>query len=348
MGASTLRIESIRASQPATPEAPRDWRTSLGQILVTIETDDGLTGYGVGGGGQASVHVTESVIGPALTGQDATDVEGLWDAMYSLTLAYGRKGLAIMAISGVDLALWDLRAKRAGLPLAYILSDEVQSTVPAYRTGKSPEKWISEGTEGYTALKLNLGMGANEDLQDVVDRVRRVREALGPDVAIMGDAFMSLDLESALRIADGLVDVGLGWFEEPLPADDFEGYARLRDECSIPIAGGEHEYTAKAFETLMADRLHAIVQPDVCWCGGLTELVKIYRLGEQYGIRVCPHRGSEIWSLHAICALDPDPLAESGREWMTWVKDQPQIVEGEISLGPGVGFGVRIDSDGNG
>ncbi len=315
-------------------------------MLVTVETDDGLIGYGVGGGGQASVHVIETVIGPALTGQDSTDVEGLWDAMYSLTLAYGRKGLAIMAISGVDLALWDVRAKRAGLPLAYVLSDEVQSTVPAYRTGKSPDKWISEGTEGFTALKLNLGIAANEDVHDVVDRVLRVREALGPDVEIMGDAFMSLDVERTLRIADGLADVDLGWFEEPLPADDFEGYARLRDECAIPIAGGEHEYTAKAFETLMADRLHAIVQPDVCWCGGLTELVKIYRLGGQYGVRVCPHRGSEIWSLHAICALDADPLAESGREWMTWVEEQPKIVDGRISLGQGVGFGVRIELDG--
>ena len=188
-------------------------------------------------------------------------------------------------------------------------------------------------------------MSASESVGDVVERVRRVREALGPDVQLMGDAFMSLTVETTLRIADGLRGVDLGWFEEPLPADDLAGYARLRDECPIPIAGGEHEYTAKAFETLMADRLHAIVQPDVCWCGGLTELVKIYRLGEQYGTRVCPHRGSEAWSLHAICALDPDPLAESGREWMTWVEDQPKIVDGEISLGQGVGFGVRIEPD---
>lgn len=312
-------------------------------MLVIVETDDGLVGHGVGGGGHAAIHVIETVLGPALTGQDATDVEGLWDAMYSLTLAYGRKGLAIMAISGIDLALWDLRAKRANLPLANVLGDDVRPSVPAYRTGRSPEAWINEGTQGFTALKLNLGMSANEDVGDVVNRVRRVREALGPDVQMMGDAFMTLDVESTLKIADGLVGVDLGWFEEPLPADDLAGYARLRDECPIPIAGGEHEYTAQAFEDLMVDRLHAIVQPDVCWCGGLTELVKIYRLGERYGIRVCPHRGSEIWSLHAICALDPDPLAESGREWMTWVRDQPKIVDGQVSLGEGIGFGIRIE-----
>ena len=219
-------------------------------MLVTVETDEGLTGYGVGGGGQASIHVIETVIGPALTGQDPSHVEGLWDAMYSMTLAYGRKGIAIMAISGVDLALWDLRAKRAGRPLAYVLADDVRSTVPAYRTGRSPEAWINGGTDGFTALKLSLAMSSAESVGDVVDRVRRVRAALGPDVQMMGDAFMSLDVETALRIADGLRDIDLGWFEEPLPADDFEGYVRLRDECPIPIAGGEHEYTATALSLL--------------------------------------------------------------------------------------------------
>ena len=347
----------------------------MGQILVIVETDDGLTGYGVGGGGQAGIHVIETAIRHALTDQDGTDVEGLWQAMYSLTLPYGQKGLAIMAISGVDLALWDLRAKRARRPLAHILGAfsedsasslspskqtakpglvssglmkaDARPTVPAYRSGWSPEKWISEGTRGFTALKLNLP-SAFPDLSktgvgEVVTRIRKVRNALGPDVQLMVDAVMKLDLETTLRIADGLADVNLGWIEEPLPADDLEGYARLRDECPIPIAGGEHEYTAAAFEVLMKDRLHTIVQPDVTWCGGLTELIKIYNLGKQYNIRVCPHRGSEIWALHAICAIDPEPLAESGRPWMTWVKDQPEIVGGKISLGDAIGFGVCFE-----
>ena len=169
--ADTLKIKSIRAVQPASPSAPNDWRTSLGQILVTVETDDGLTGYGVGGGGRASIHVIETAIRRALAGQDSTDVEGLWEAMYSLTLAYGRKGIAIMAISGVDLALWDLRAKRASLLLAQVLGDELRPSVPGYRTGRSPEAWI------------------NEAVGDVVDRLWRVRRALGPDVQTTRDAF---------------------------------------------------------------------------------------------------------------------------------------------------------------
>ena len=187
--ADTLKIKSIRAVQPASPSAPNDWRTSLGQILVTVETDDGLTGFGVGGGGRASIHVVETVIRRALAGQDSTDVEGLWQAMYSLTLAYGRKGIAIMAISGVDLALWNLRAKRASLLLAQVLGDELRPSVPGYRTGRSPEAWINEGTDGFTARKLSLAMSGNEAVGDVVDRLWRVRRALGPDVQTTRDAF---------------------------------------------------------------------------------------------------------------------------------------------------------------
>ena len=208
-------------------------------MLVTVETDDGLIGYGVGGGGQAAIHVIDTVIGPALTGQDSTDVEGLWDSMYSMTLAYGRKGLAIMAISGVDLALWDLRAKRADLPLANVLGDDVRATVPAYRTGRSPEAWINEGTEGFAALKLSLAMSANEKCR------RRSRTAFGgsvkrsgPDVRTNG---RRIHVAQTSRPRSGSptdsADVDLGWFEEPLPADDLTGYARLRDECPIPIAG---------------------------------------------------------------------------------------------------------------
>jgi len=195
------------------------------------------------------------------------------------------------------------------------------------------------------ALKLFLGMEPGEDVDDVINRIRSVRDTLGPDVTIMGDAFMTLDVESTLRIADGLESVGLDWIEEPLLPDDLEGYARLRDECPIPIAGGEHEYTAAAFEPLMRERLHTIVQPDVCWCGGLTELIKIYELGRQYNVKVCPHRGGEVWSLHAICALDSDPLAESGRPWMTWVKGQPVIENSQVTLSDGVGFGVWFEPD---
>ena len=155
---------------------------------------------------------------------------------------------------------------------------------------------------------------------------------------------MKWDVGTTLRAAEQMAEYDLKWLEEPLPPDDLEGYARLRDETAIDIAGGEHEFTAEGFKPLIEQRLHAVVQPDVCWCGGLTELLKIYALAENRGVRVCPHRGAEVWALHAIAAVDPDPLAESGRPWMTWVQGQPEIRNGRVQLNDTPGFGVMFDS----
>jgi L-alanine-DL-glutamate epimerase-like enolase superfamily enzyme len=137
----------------------------------------------------------------------------------------------------------------------------------------------------------------------------------------------------------------LDWIEEPLSPDDLAGYAELTSRCPVPIAGGEHEFTAAAFAELIARRLHAVVQPDVCWCGGMTELVKIYRTAKEQGVRVCPHRGAELWGLHALAALDPRPLAESGRPWLTWVGGQPASRDGYIDVPETPGFGVVIDEE---
>ena len=336
-----MKIVDVRAVQPETPDSPPDWRTWLGQILVRVDTDEGLTGYGVGGGGQAGIHVVQTVLKTLLLGADPSEVEELWQHLYRSTLPYGQKGLVLMAISGVDLALWDLRGKRAARPLAEVLGGQVGEPIPCYKTGWSPEEVATGHTAGFRAVKLQVG---KLDAATAIDQIRRVRQALGSNVQLMTDAFMSWDVETALRAAAGFAHYGVGWLEEPLPIDDLEGYERLRQESPVPIAGGEHEYTAAAFEMWMKRGLHAVVQPDVCWCGGLTELVKIYQMARHYEVKVCPHRGSEVWALHAIAALDPDPLAESGRPWMTWVDGQPAIQDGIIRLGHGPGFGVMFDA----
>lgn len=316
----------------------------MGQIAVGVQTDDGLTGYGAGGGGAAGVHVVETELRRILVGSDASRVEDLWDEMYRATRPFGRKGIAVMAISGVDLALWDLRGKREAKPVVELISgvSAPARTVPCYMTGFSIDEIIRNGARGFRALKFHAGFVRNQNVADVAAPIRRVRDALGPDVCLMADAAMNLDVESALRLADALQGCKLEWLEEPLPPEDLEGYRKLRDQSPIPIAGGEHEFTADAFDVLMRERLHAIVQPDATWCGGLTELLKIYEMGEKYGIRVCPHRGSEIWALHAIASLDPDPLAESGRPWIDWVNGQPEISGGSVSIDNAPGFGVRL------
>jgi L-rhamnonate dehydratase len=180
----------------------------------------------------------------------------------------------------------------------------------------------------------------------VVHAVEKARALVGPGCPLMVDAWMKWDVPTTLAIADRLVRRNLDWIEEPLSPDDLAGYEVLRDLCPVPIAGGEHEFTAVGFAPLIERRLHRVLQPDVCWCGGMTPLIEIYRRARAADLRVCPHRGAEVWALHALAALDPQPLAESGRPWMTWVGGQPPIQGGFIRLSDGPGFGVVIDEVG--
>lgn len=339
-----MKITEVRAVQPYAPTSPPDWRTSLGQILVAVDTDVGLSGYGVGGGGKAGIHVVTTVLRDVLLGQKPLPVEERWQQMYEATLPFGRKGLAIMALSGVDLALWDLYGKSTRTSVAQLLGGIVHRRIPAYVT-----VWgaVSADTAAeYHAFKLHTGESAGaERIAEVARDVQQSRAVIGPDRSLMIDAWMKWDLEATLQIAERLAPFKVEWIEEPLSPDDLDGYAVLRDRCPIPIAGGEHEFTAHGFKDLIDKRLHRVLQPDVCWCGGLTELIKIYALAKKAGLRVCPHRGAEVWSLPALAALDPQPLAESGRPWMTWVGGQPPIVDGYIDVPDAPGFGVVIEED---
>jgi L-rhamnonate dehydratase len=338
-----MKITDVRAVQPIAANSPPDWRTSMGQILVAIDTDRGLTGYGVGGGGLAGLHVVRTVLRDALLGQTPEPVETHWQTMYDATLPFGRKGLAIMALSGVDLALWDLRGKAERCSVARLLRPDYQpKPLPTYATVWDEVPSAAVGK--YRAFKLHVGHQPSDDaVSATVAAVECARQVIGRDCPLMLDAWMKWDLATTLAVARAIIHQQIDWIEEPLPVDDLAGYARLRDDCPIPIAGGEHEFTAQGFRELIDQRLHRVLQPDVCWCGGLTELVKIYRMANTASLRVCPHRGAEVWGLHAIAALDPEPLAESGRPWMTWVGGQPEIVDGFIQPGDKPGFGVRID-----
>jgi len=338
-----LTIKDVWALQPESPGCPPDWRSSLGQILVVVETSAGLTGYGVGGGGAAGLHVVRTVLRDLLLGQDAEDIEGLWAKMYRATLPFGRKGLAIMALSGIDLALWDLRGKAAGLPIVALLGGKPGIPIPMYATLFGP---LDEAlAAGFHAVKVHFhghGTSGPASSEAMTRLVAETRARIGPDRTLMVDAFMKWDVPLTLRLASEWSAFQLAWIEEPLSPDDLAGYAQLAGACPVPIAGGEHEFTAAAFAELIERRLHQVLQPDVCWCGGLTQLIAIYKHAKAAGLRVCPHRGAEPWALHAIAALDREPLAESGRPWMTWVENGPQIERGFATLSDRPGFGVSF------
>lgn len=342
-----MRIRSVEAWQPIDANSPADWRTTFGQIAVRIVTEDGLTGFGVGGGGRAGMMVVESILAPLLLGSDPSRVEELWQRMYDATVPFGRKGIAVMALSGIDLALWDLRAKAAGQSVARLLSARHAGRVPMYST-----VWgeVDAGTAaGKGGVKLHLHppepltlATRGEFVEAAVERITAARWRIGPARALMVDGWMRWDVPAALAIAERIAPLNIVWIEEPLPPDDLDGYRRLRDECAVPIAGGEHEFTQYGFEPLIDERLHQVLQPDVCWCGGMTSLVRIYEMAGAAKLRVVPHRGAEVWALHAIAALDAQPLAEQGRPWMSWVRGQPDPIEGEIAVPTGAGFGVEL------
>lgn len=335
-----MKITAVRAAIPRGTNEPRDWRTQMAQIAVTVETDEGLSGLGVGGGGAAGVHIVETVLREALIGADSSDVEGLWERMYRATLPFGRKGLAVMALSGVDLALWDLAGKRAGRPVYELLGGLKHPVIPVYASIGSVV--TDEGERGFKHVKLHMPR-PSPGFEENVEVVRRARESLGPDVALYTDAFLAWDVELTLRLAEAFVEYDVGWIEESLSPDDLDGYAELVRRSPITIAGGEHEYGVHGFREILDRKAHTILQPDACWCGGLTQLRKIYALAQERGVRVVPHRGVEVWGLHAVAALGDDPLAESGRPWVTWLRGEPPIESGFVQVGDAPGFGVELD-----
>jgi L-rhamnonate dehydratase len=250
-----------------------------------------------------------------------------------------------MATSGVDLALWDLRGKQAGEPIARLLNPKVDlaARIPTYTTVFAEKDTAAAIAEGHRAIKLHLErFGEKPDTAKIVEFVRGVREQVGPEKELMVDAYGCWDIGTTLRVADVIQPFKITFLEEPLPPDDLNGYAVLVKKCPIPIAGGEHEYTEKGFQALIDRRLHAVLQPDINWCGGLTTVVEVYRLAKAAGIQVCLHRGCEPYALHALAALDDKPLAESPRTWFKCLHGAPEMQQGTIQLSDAPGFGVSV------
>ena len=178
-----MRITSLRAVQPRTRADPPDWRTAVGQILVVVDTDTGVRGLGVGGGGAAGIPVIEAVLAPLLLGEEVREIAALWERMYHATLPFGRAGLAIMALSGVDLALWDALGKAEGLSVAALLGGARSDRLPCYATSLPPAEAVARG---YRAVKLHL---QRLPYEEALTWVARTRSELEPDVAMMTDAW---------------------------------------------------------------------------------------------------------------------------------------------------------------
>ena len=360
-----LKITSVKAApaplRPATVFGTKEFASDFdparwrwfgpfsqlsGEILVKITTDSGVTGYGLGGGGGAAVYIIEHHLRDLLVGANALNVELLWDQLYASTSLYGRRGVTVMAMSGIDLALWDIAGKHAGQPVHQLLGGAVKEKVPAYFTGD-----YNKGLElGCRAFKLGIRNGAAEGREGMkrnIDLLTRARKAIGPDALLMIDCLARWDVPYTLEFAERAAHLKLYWIEEPLYPDDILGYQKLcREVRDINIASGEHEYTRYGFQELIRNKAAHILQPDLTWSGGLTEGRRIVELGAASGLPVIPHRGGSPYGLPLIAASKNCPMAESfgtgesGNE--LWTAFTARFNDGHYYLSEEPGFGVEL------
>jgi len=318
-------------------------------IFVEIDSDDGLTGtgyaYTIGSGGRAVLSMLRDHLVPRLAGQDAAHVEGVWMDLFASTRATTTGLITSLALAAVDTALWDLKAKRANAPL-WEVAGGFRQDVPLYDTEGG---WLHLTTDelvsgalaskeaGWPGLKLKVG---KPHFVEDLDRLRAVRDAVGDRMDIMVDANQSMTSAEAIRRARAFEEVNLFWLEEPLPADDIAGHARLAQATSIPIAVGESMYSVGQFREYLERGAASIIQVDVARVGGITPWLKVAHLAEAFNVAVCPHF---LMELHvSLTAAVPN-----GR----YVEHIPQlraITNGEIRIENGRAFapstpGLGID-----
>jgi len=303
-------IESILLSYlPKNP--PRDGLSGIPTrdvYLVKITTDEGITGIGEGfalGSLKSTAMIVEEILKPLLIGEDPTQIEGLWQKIYRTTFRVGRRGIVLAAMSAVDIALWDILGKKAGLPVCKLLGGVKDSLVAYasagyYQEGKGLDGLAKEmdgyRSQGFRAAKMKVG---GESLAADVERVRVAREALGPEVKLAVDANNAWDYSTALRFARAIEKYDILFFEEPLSSDDVQGSIKLARDCDIPIAGYETEYTRFGLRDLIVQDAVDIVQTDVIWSGGLSEARKIGILASTFGKECIPHFSAGAVSLAA-------------------------------------------------
>lgn len=326
--------------------------------FVQIETDAGV--YGIGGPiPEEQAYIINRQLAPLLIGHDPLAIERLWDRMYRMQV-HGRKGVAMMAISAVDCALWDLKGRHFNAPVYTLLGGPTRTTIPAYASalGYSLDPELVQERaqmmvqQGYQATKWFFRDGPTDGVAGIARNVRLVRtlrEAVGPDVDIMLDAWMSWDVPYTIQMAARLEEYQPRWIEEPVLPDKIAQYAEIRRNVRIPISGGEHEYTRWGLKMLMDAGACDVLQPDIYWAGGISEMMKIIAIASAYDLVVIPHGHSTPASAHLIAAWPQTtcPLLEYLVKWneihQFFLKHPLQPVNGVVTLPTTPGIGMDLD-----
>ena len=360
-----MKIARVEAIHLRIPEVQEIADGTQDVLVVRIQTDSGLEGIGeVTSQSYVCKAIFEAPPSAArrhglahlLLGQDPLDVEGLWKRMYHHTNRYGRRGAAIHAISGADIALWDLRGKILGKPVCELLGGQKRPSVRAYASylfGASPKETHELAKQavdlGLTAVKFGWGVFGKDASTDLA-HVEAAREAVGKNRALMVDAGHAWTSAVALERARLLQPCDISWLEEPLSQDDLKGYAELCPLSPVPIAAGEGEVTQWGFQSLLDSGIH-VIQPDVAFCGGLTVSAQASQMAQRAGRRCVPHCFSTginlAASLHWMASfsdgdlveycLRPSPLIRS------LVRNMPPLVDGQVPVPQGPGLGIELD-----
>jgi L-alanine-DL-glutamate epimerase-like enolase superfamily enzyme len=328
-------------------------RTAIEMLLVRVDTDDGVTGWGEGFGHRvwpATRTALETMVGPLCIGRDPTAIHGLMNDLMRTLHGAGRGGPVMYALSAIDIALWDIAGKSAGLPLYRLLGGGPRADLPAYasllRYGKAAalEARIAEAlARGYRLIKIHeIDAGI----------IRAARRAAGDGVPLMVDCNCPWTVEQALAMCRTLRELDLEWIEEPVwPPEDHAGLARVRATGGIPVAAGENVGSVFEFKRMFESQAISVAQPSVTKVGGVTELCKVFDVAEAFGVRVVPHsayfgpgllasihacaaRANEVWVERFYCDFDATPFGDA---------INPR--GGRIAIPQGAGLGVDPDPE---
>lgn len=332
-------------------------------VVVKVTADEGIVGFGEAHHGRAPgaiAHLINTTLRQLLIGRDACDVIGAWQTVYQMQLnSHGMGAATSMGLSGIDMALWDVRAKAAGWPL-YRMLGGASRPIRAYAGGISlgfqpPEDLIAEAkglvARGYRALKLRVGDTVERDRL----RVEKVREALGPEIDILVDANAAYTFDAARRIMPVLDACGIGWLEEPFAAHDHRNYTDAARLGRTPLAAGENHYTRFEFHRLIEDRAIRVLQPDLSKTGGPTEALRIAAMASAWKLPINPHSSATginmAATIHYLCAIDNGGYFEADVARENLFRDQlcsqPFDLDDQGCVRPleKPGIGVEVDED---
>jgi L-alanine-DL-glutamate epimerase-like enolase superfamily enzyme len=337
-------------------------------LIIRVHTDEGITGIGEAHTSPTVLkavidapisHLTTQGLKPLLIGKDPRRINELWELMVRHTASYGRRGVVMQAISGVDIALWDLLGKALGQPVHQLLGGKMRDSVPAYASDLSPatpqgmiEQAQRHAAAGFKGIKFGWG-GLGGDVRADAKAVGEMRKALGPDIALMLDMGTPVPFDEAAWLARALAEHDVYFLEEPLSPDDLDGFSKLVAISPTPIATGEKETGRYGFRDLMERGDLRIIQPDVARCGGISEIRRIAALADVRNVRVIPH----CWSTDILVAATLHFLAtQRDAPWQEFnVMDNPlkkdlaeeplKVVDGRVAVPDGPGLGIALNEE---